>query len=306
MPKSTNLSTAIPQGLTAAEFFAAVQGLLDAHALVPIIDLPDELKSLQCNINVSAEAAGRLARNLADGRFGGLAPFPLRKLKQDAETLFKTAYGLEQRLYRARMSARLPPRLAADNAHGSSAIIALARVLYGVTGVVLQIANNAANAEYERRLGANEDGAERPSVDDALEWKLTTKEIQDRFANGFAFPDPGPLFHEMRIELIALAEVGNPVVPIIVEMPAKSESPTPATPPFDPDPIACALVLMVQWESEPRRYTVEDLAKAAGTSKSALYRNDKFAEARKALTSTRRPHRGYMDAGGNLEAAENE
>jgi hypothetical protein len=205
MPRSTNLSTAIPQeGLTAAEFFAAVHGLLDAHALMTIIGLPDELKCLQRNINVSVEAAARLARNLANGVFGGLESSSFKQKTRDAESLFEAARNLEQRLFHARAAAGLAPRVGADNAHGSCATVALARILYEVTGVILQIANIAALKEYDRRINEAEKDSERPSAEEALAWNVTAQEVREHFANRFAFPDPVQLFGEMRIELIQL------------------------------------------------------------------------------------------------------
>ncbi len=69
------------------------------------------------------------------------------------------------------------------------------------------------------------------------------------------------------------------------------------------DAASRAIALMLTWKREQRRYTVDDLAKAAGTSRATLYRDNRFVAARKAAKALgNMPPSGSKDAEGGLEA----
>jgi hypothetical protein len=60
---------------------------------------------------------------------------------------------------------------------------------------------------------------------------------------------------------------------------------------------------MLTWAMEGRKYTVKDLIKAAGVSKSKLYRDNRFEVARKkAKALGSKLPKGHTDADGELEA----
>jgi hypothetical protein len=83
----------------------------------------------------------------------------------------------------------------------------------------------------------------------------------------------------------------------------RSETPGATAPPEQTDPVSRAIALMLTWEREGRKYTVKDLAKAAGTSKAALYRYARFKDARKAMkASGNAPSEGHKGAEKGLEA----
>jgi hypothetical protein len=79
--------------------------------------------------------------------------------------------------------------------------------------------------------------------------------------------------------------------------------PPPNDPPEQTDVVARAIALMLTWEKQERKYKVEELARAVGTSKATLYRDDRFQAARKAARALgNRPPQGHKDAEGELEA----
>lgn len=69
------------------------------------------------------------------------------------------------------------------------------------------------------------------------------------------------------------------------------------------DAVSRAIALMLTWAKPGQRYTVKDLAKAAGTSKASLYRDSRFQAARKATKALgNAPPAGSKDAEGGLDA----
>src|SRR5262249_38684370 len=74
-------------------------------------------------------------------------------------------------------------------------------------------------------------------------------------------------------------------------------------PPEQTDALSRAIALMLTWEGEGHRYTVAELARAAGTSRATLYRDSRFQAARKAAKAMwDKPPKGRKDLEDGLDA----
>jgi hypothetical protein len=103
---------------------------------------------------------------------------------------------------------------------------------------------------------------------------------------------PAPAPYPVRVE-----QVSDEVVSLL-----RSPAPTASAPsPEQADPVSRAIALMILFEKEGRRYTVEGLARAVGTSKATLYRDSRFVGARAARKGNT-PPQGSKDKEGGLDA----
>jgi hypothetical protein len=203
------------QSLNAIEFCRAVHRLLDTNLLGPIVGAPGELNHFQRNICRSVMNAGSFANHLAEGTFLWLDDHHFTPMLKEAESLFETARHLEARLYQARTAVGLPCRVATCGAIGTSATFALACLPYQITGAVLGMAGEVALSRDLPRVASKGKGETFISTNGSLASAETARRAKKHFAKDFPFPDPAPLFAEMRAELmglmgtIGLSKVGN-------------------------------------------------------------------------------------------------